>query len=115
MRQLLSTSVYFLLLLCPHVLIAETVDYAIHVTAYAGTEGRYIYITRDPKKARESWHLVGGCSDAPNLSVYISLMPVAKEQYVFLTDAPAGADKIVCISNIDELDENMLRALQITN
>ena len=113
MRQLLSASVCFLLLFSSHVLIAETIDYAIHVTAYAGTEGRYIYITRDPNKARESWHLVGNCSSSPNLSVYISLMPVANEQYVFLTDAPAGADKIVCITNIEELEENMLRALQI--
>ena len=115
MRKLLFTSVCFLSLVSPHVLFADTVDYAIHVTAYAGTEGRYIYITQDRGKARESWYLVGGCSDAPNLSVYISLMPVATEQYVFLTEVPEGADKIVCITNREALDENMLRALKIMN
>ena len=115
MRNLLFTSVCVLSLVSPHVLIADTVDYAIHVTAYAGTEGRYIYITQDRGRARESWYLVGGCSDVPNLSVYISLMPVATEQYVFLTEAPAGADKIVCITNTEALDENMLRALKIMN
>ena len=115
MRKLLFISVFVLSLVSPHVLIADTVDYAIHVTTYAGTEGRYIYITQDPGKARESWYLVGSCSNAPNLSVYISLMPVATEQYVFLTEAPAGADKIVCITNTEALDENILRALKIMN
>ena len=115
MRKLLSISACVFSLVSPHVLIADTVDYAIHVTAYAGTEGRYIYITQDRGKARESWYLVGGCSDAPNLSVYISLMPVATEQYIFLTESPTAADKIVCITNTEELDENMLRALKIIN
>ena len=113
MKQLLSASIYFLLLFFSHSLNAETIDHAIHVTAYAGTEGLYIYITRDPAKAQESWYLVGSCSGAPNLSVYISLMPVATEQYIFLTDASASADKIVCITNTDQLDDNTLRALKL--
>ena len=115
MRQLLLAFFSVLYLLVPHVSIAEAVDYAIHVTAYAGTEGRYIYITRDPSKARERWFLVGSCSNAPNLSVYISLIPVANEQYIFLTDTPSVADRIVCITNTEDLDENILRALQIIN
>ena len=92
---------------------AQTVDYAIHVTAYAGAEGRYIYITRDPDRAQESWYVVGSCSIDPNLSVYISLVPVATEQYVFVADMPAGADKKVCITNIEQLDDNKLRVLKL--
>ena len=115
MKQLLLALCSVLFLLNPHVSGAETVDYAIHVTAYAGTEGRYIYITRDPSKARESWFLVGSCSSAPNLSVYISLKPVANEQYIFLTSSRSVADKIVCISNTEDLEESMLRVLQISN
>ena len=92
-------------------LSAQTVDYAIHVTAYAGTEGRHVYITRDPVGAQETWYIVRDCSMNPNLSVYISLVPIAREQYVFITDVSATADKVVCITNTEQLEENTLRAL----
>ena len=94
-------------------LSAQTVDYAIHVTAYAGTEGRHIYITRDPAGAQETWYMVRDCSMNPNLSVYVSLMPIAREQYVFITDVSATADKVVCITNSEQLEENTLRALKL--
>ena len=94
-------------------LSAQTVDYAIHVTAYAGTEGRHIYITRDPAGAQEIWYIVRDCSMNPNLSVHVSLMPIAREQYVFITDVSATADKVVCITNSEQLEENTLRALKL--
>lgn len=111
MLKILSVFLGFLFL--SNSLNAQTVDYAIHASAYAGAEGRYIYITRNPAGAQEIWYVVGGCSSAPNLSFYISLMPVATEQYVFLTNVPTAADKTVCITNTEELDENTLRALKL--
>ena len=106
-------TIFFGCLFFPNSLSAQTVDYAIHVTAYAGTEGRHIYITRDPVGAQEAWYIVRDCSVNPNRSVYISLMPIAREQYVFITDVSATADKVVCITNTEQLEENTLRALKL--
>ena len=111
MLKILSVFIGFLFL--SNSLSARTVDYAIHVTAYAGAEGRYIFITRNPDRAQEFWYVAGSCSIDPNLSVYISLIPVATEQYVFVTDVPADADKTVCITNTEQLDENTLRVLKL--
>ena len=88
------------------------VDLAIYVSNYAGSEGRYIYITNNSENADENWYIVSTCPRKPDVAVYISHMPVAMEQYIFVSKTESNADKTVCISNLDDLDEEMLRLLK---
>ena len=89
------------------------VDFSIHVSQYAGSEGRYVYITSNAEKAQEVWYIVTECPEKPDLSVYISHTPVAIEQYIFISPTNSNADKHVCITNRQNLDEKTLRLLKL--
>ena len=90
------------------------VDFSFHVSQYAGSEGMYIYITSNQKIAQETWYIVNECPRKPDLSVYISHTPVAMEQYIFISATSSEADKRVCITNRQGLDEKTLRLLKLT-
>ena len=92
---------------------AQKLDHAIHITSYAGAEGRRIYITKSEKEATELWFVKDACPTKPDLSVFISLMPVSTEQYIYITDQLGSADKVVCVTNKSQLDRNILRALKV--
>ena len=103
----------FLPIFFPEKASTQTVDHALYVTAYAGADGRRIYITKTKTEAIESWFVVADCPKKPELSIYIALMPVSSEQYIYITDHAEIADKTVCITNKHELDGNILRALKL--
>ena len=103
----------FLPILFPERASTQTVDRALYVTAYAGADGRRIYITKTKTEAIESWFVEADCPKKPELSIYIALMPVSSEQYIYITNDAEIADKIVCITNKHELDGNILRALKL--
>ena len=114
--SLLSGLVRYLAICC--VLSSVTaygteVDFSIHVSQYAGSEGRYVYITSNPENAQESWYIVTECPGKPDLSVYISHTPVAMEQYIFISPTTSDADKKVCITNTRNLDQKTLRLLKL--
>ena len=92
---------------------AGEVDFSIHISDYAASEGRYIYITSNPTNAEETWYIAPECPGKPDLAVYISHMPVAMEQYIFISPTESDADKRICITNKTDLDEKTLRLLKL--
>ena len=91
------------------------VDLSIYVSDYAGSEGQYVYITNNPENADEKWYIASTCSRKPDVAVYISHMPVAMEQYVFISKTAFNVDKLVCITNVTDLDKETLRLLKISD
>tara|TARA_Y100000588_G_C14200732_1_gene902373 strand:- start:331 stop:645 length:315 start_codon:yes stop_codon:yes gene_type:complete len=89
------------------------IDLAIYVSDYAGSEGQYVYITNNPENADEKWYIVPACTRKPDVAVYISHMPVAMEQYVFVSETDFNVDKLVCITNVADLDDETLRLLKL--
>ena len=75
----------------------EEVDFSIHISDYAASEGRYIYITSNPTNAEETWYIAAECPGKPDLAGYISHMPVAMEQYIFISPTEPDADKRINI------------------
>ncbi|SVD19628.1 uncharacterized protein METZ01_LOCUS372482 [marine metagenome] len=112
-NRLLYYAVISLLWLTTNVRGGE-IDFSIHVSEYAASEGRYIYITTNPTNAEETWYIAAECAGKPDLSVYIAHMPVAMEQYIFISSTESDADKNICITNKDDLDEKTLRLLKLT-
>ena len=94
---------------------SHEIDLAIYVSDYAGSEGQYVYITNNQKNADERWYIVPTCPTKPDVAVYISHMPVAMEQYIFISTTTSHADKIVCITNQNDLNDSTLRLLKITD
>ena len=102
------------LLLAPTASSSE-VDLAIYVSDYAGSEGQYVYITNNPQNADEKWYIVPTCEKKPDTAVYIAHMPVAMEQYVFISKTAFNVDKLVCITNVTDLDGETLRLLKLVD
>tara|TARA_B100001123_G_scaffold352026_1_gene403289 strand:+ start:56 stop:457 length:402 start_codon:yes stop_codon:yes gene_type:complete len=92
---------------------SHEIDLAIYVSDYAGSEGQYVYITNNQKNADERWYIVPTCPTKPDVAVYISHMPVAMEQYIFISTTTSHADKFVCITNLNDLNDETLRLLKI--
>ena len=91
------------------------IDLAIYVSDYAGSEGQYVYVTNNPENADEKWYISPTCPGKPDVAVYISHMPVAMEQYIFISTTTSDADKVVCITNLTDLNDETLLLLKITN
>jgi hypothetical protein len=89
------------------------IDLAIYVSDYAGSEGQYVYITNNPENADEKWYISTTCPGKPDVAVYISHMPVAMEQYIFISKTSSDADKLICITNLTDLNDETLRLLKI--
>ncbi len=89
------------------------IDLAIYVSDYAGSEGQYVYITNNAAHADEKWYIAPTCPRKPDVAVYISHMPVAMEQYIFISKQISAADKLVCITNLTDLNNETLRILKI--
>ena len=89
------------------------IDLAIYVSNYAGSEGQYVYITNNPENADEKWYISTTCPGKPDVAVYISHMPVAMEQYIFISKTSSDADKLICITNLTDLNYETLRLLKI--
>ncbi len=89
------------------------IDLAIYVSDYAGSEGQYVYITNNQKNADERWYISPTCPGKPDVAVYISHMPVAMEQYIYISKTTSNADKLVCITNLSDLNDETLRLLKL--
>ena len=92
---------------------SHEIDLAIYVSDYAGSEGQYVYITNNPENADEKWYISTTCPGKPDVAVYISHMPVAMEQYIFISKTSSDADKLICITNLTDLNDETLRLLKI--
>jgi len=104
---------------------AQTVDIAVEVKTgpAASLTAKYkIYIDDSISAsitADQKWHIVGACSNQPNVSIYIDKSIAASltaDIKVYIDSSIAAsitADKKICITNADALDDDTLRLLKL--
>ena len=74
----------------------------------AGESDQTVYFS-GPGEADEWWYIIGGCNTSADVWVFPS-EPGEADKWIYLS-GPGGADKWICITNLEELDYEMLKIL----
>ena len=88
--------------------VSVTVDLSVKISGSAGAD-EWVYFSGSAG-ADEWWYVVGECNHlSPDVWIYPSGSAGA-DKWVYISGS-AGADKWVCISNPNQLDQEMLETL----
>ena len=127
MKKLLG--ILFLSLLLSGNAHAQTIDFAVHISepgsisSLMGTDLEIEILDSGSMSSllgdTEKWQVVGACSNMPNITVEIidpgsisSILGDAKKIEI-IENSIFGADKKICITNANDLDNDMLRILKL--
>jgi hypothetical protein len=101
-----------LLFLFPVNTFALDVDFAVKITDSGGAADKWIRITDSGGAADEWWYIAGGCeSTKPSLWIRITDSGGAADLWVRITKSISASDKIVCITNLKQLDNDVIKIL----
>ena len=105
MKKLLAIAI--LGLFWCNVVYSAMIDFAVKISGATGAD-QWVYFS-GATGADEWWHVIGACRNSPDVWIYPSGATGA-DKWVYISGA-TGADKTVCISNPNDLDNEMLETL----
>ena len=95
----------FLAFVFPLSASAQTIDFAVEAVDFFSD----IKVEIVDFFADEKWEVVGACSNSPNIKIeFVDFFADLKVEIVDFF-----ADKKICITNANELDEDLLRSLNL--